>query len=173
MGVASNPKVFLSDKDIKGPNILDPELGLLLHNQGCQAFIQEDHHLIKLKQLSVQERDQREEDNKDHNQEEQKQQQRNNILVTNTLKLEILSSYVASDNEDDGYATPTSSDKKVPAILECPGAPKKSKAKAAMKRKACGRRIVLDLPQDLESLFPAPCVLDLAGGGVNKRVKHC
>ncbi|KAK7335769.1 hypothetical protein VNO80_27799 [Phaseolus coccineus] len=172
MGVSSNPKVFLSDKDIKGPNILDPELGLLLHNQGCQAFIQEDHHLIRLKQLSVQERDQREEDNKDHHQEEQRQQQRNNIVVT-TLKLEIPSSYVGSENEDDGYSTPTSSDNKIPAILECPGAPEKSKPKAATKRKACGRRIVLDLPQDLESLFPAPYVVDLGGGGVNKRVKHC
>ncbi|QCE09233.1 hypothetical protein DEO72_LG10g452 [Vigna unguiculata] len=168
MGVSPNPKVFLSDKDLIGANIVDPELG-------CQAFIQEDHHLFKLKHLSVQERHQ---DNKDRHQEHQ--HQRNSIIVITkpvcpiTLKLDIPSSYVGSENEDDdGYATPTSSEKKIPAIPECPGAPKKTKAKPAAKRKAFRRRTLLDLTQDLESLFPVPCVADLGGGGVKKRVKLC
>ncbi|WVZ20844.1 hypothetical protein V8G54_008166 [Vigna mungo] len=65
MGVSSNPKVFLSDKDLKGANFVDPELGLLVPNEGCQIFIQEDHHLFKLKHLSVQERHQQQQDNKD------------------------------------------------------------------------------------------------------------
>jgi len=170
MGVSSNPKIFLSDKDIIGANVFDPEVGLLVHDQGFQTFIQEDHHLIKLKQLSVQEQD-----NEDHHQEEQRQQQRNVTKPVRpiTLELEIPSPYVGSETEDDGYTTPTSSDNKIPAILACPGAPQKIKPKAAAKRKACRRRIVLDLPQDLESLFPVPFVVNLGGGGVNKRVKHC
>ncbi|CAJ1955738.1 unnamed protein product [Sphenostylis stenocarpa] len=163
MGVSSNPKIFLSDKDLKGPNLVDPELAL---------FIQEDRHLVKLKHLSLQETLQKEDQN-----------QHNNIIVTKpvcpiTLKLDIPSSYVGSENDDDsfddGYTTPTSSDNKIPLILQCPGAPKKTKPKPATKRKACRRRVVLDLSQDLESLFPVPYVVDLGGGGgVNKRVKHC
>ncbi|WVZ01384.1 hypothetical protein V8G54_027453 [Vigna mungo] len=181
MGVSSNPKVFLSDKDLKGANFVDPELGLLVPNEGCQTFIQEDHHhLFKLKHLSVQERHQQQQDNKDRHQEQQNQHHRNSIIVITkpvcpiTFKLDIPSSYVGSENEDDdGYTTPTSSDKKIPVIPECPGAPKKTKQKPASKRKACRRRSLLDLTQDLESLFPVPCVVDLGGGGVKKRVKQC
>ncbi|TKY48426.1 Cyclin-dependent protein kinase inhibitor SMR3 [Spatholobus suberectus] len=186
MGVSSNSKVFLSDKDLKGGNNMDPEVGLLvrpalekIHKGECQTSTQEDHQLVRLKQLSVQERDQQKGD-KDHHQEEQKQ--RSDITVSKpvsvsplNLKIEI-PSYLGSENDDssnDGFKTPTSSDHKIPVILECPGAPRKTKSGPATKRKACRRRIVLDLSKELESLFPVPYVVDLGGGVVNKRVKQC
>ncbi|KAG4380925.1 hypothetical protein AAZX31_15G037900 [Glycine max] len=182
MGVSSNSKVFLSDKDLKGVinNTDHHEVGLLVHKEGCQSLIQEDHQIIRLKQLSVQQRDQEEGDNKDdHHQEEQKQR-RNNMIVTAkpvcppiNLKLEIPYSRVGSENDDDGLKTPTSSDHKIPVILECPGAPKKTKSKPDTKRKECRPRIVLDLSKDLESLFPMPHAVDVLGGGLkNKRVKQ-
>ncbi|KAG4961348.1 hypothetical protein AAZX31_13G317000 [Glycine max] len=168
MGVSSNSKVFLSDKDLKGViNNMDP----LVHKEGCQTLIQEDHQLIRLKQLSVQQEEE---------EEEEKQQRNSNIILTTkpvcpiNLKLEIpSSSYVGSENDDDGLKTPTSSDHKIPVILECPCAPKKTKSKpAGTKRKSCRPRIVLDLYNDLESLFPVPYGVDLGGGVMNKRVKQ-
>ncbi|WVZ24854.1 hypothetical protein V8G54_003398 [Vigna mungo] len=139
MGVSFNPKVFLSDKDLKGANFVDLELGFLVPNEGCQSFI----HLFKLKHLTVQEHHQQQ-DNKDRHQEQQNQHQRNSIIVSTklvcpiTFKLDIPSSYMGSGNEDDdGYTTPTSSDNKIPVIPECPGVPKKTKPKPASKRKAC------------------------------------
>ena len=103
--------------------------------------------------------------------EEEKQQRNSNIILTTkpvcpiNLKLEIpSSSYVGSENDDDGLKTPTSSDHKIPVILECPGAPKKTKSKPDTKRKECRPRIVLDLSKDLESLFPMPHAVDVFGG---------
>ncbi|KAK7402186.1 hypothetical protein VNO78_14241 [Psophocarpus tetragonolobus] len=133
-------KVFLSDN-------VDPDQG-----------VQKEHHnhqLIRLKQLSVQERE--------------RDRDRNNIsMVTRpiNLKIEIPCSNVGSDPSKDGFNTPTSSASR---ILECPGAPKKIKSRPAMKRKAC-RRIVLDVSKQLQSLFP---MVDLAGIGMDKRLKQC
>lgn len=161
---------------------MDQEVGLLviptmekIHKE-CETLTQEDHHqLIRLKQLSVQEQ---EVDDKDHHRRHQEEQkQHNNFIVTNVsvsplnLKIEIPSNVRSDQNDVDdcsneGFKTPTSSDHKIPVILECPGAPKKTKPKPDTKRKACRRRIMLDLSTDLESLFPMPYV-------VNKRVKQC
>ncbi|XP_020224661.1 uncharacterized protein LOC109806611 [Cajanus cajan] len=173
MGVSSNSKVFLSDKGAS--NNMDQEMSLLvrpaveIQHQEFQSLVQEDHQLVRLKQLSVQERD-----HHHHHHHQEERNQRNAI----SLKIEI-PSHVGSKNDDDddssneGFKTPTSSDHKIPAILECPGAPKKTKPRAATKRKACRRRIVLDLSKDLESLFPMPCVVDLGHGLMHKRVKQC
>ncbi|KAL2332127.1 hypothetical protein Fmac_019708 [Flemingia macrophylla] len=174
MGLSSNSKVFLSDKDLKGSNNMDPEMGLLvrpsieIHNQEFQSLIREDHHdqLIRLKQLSVQERDHH------HDQHQEEQQKQRNAI---SLKIEI-PSHVGSKNDDstnEGLKTPTSSDHKIPVILECPGAPRKAKTKPATKRKACRQRVVLDLSKDLESLLDMPCAVDLGRGVIsNKRVKQ-
>lgn len=55
---------------------------------------------------------------------------------------------ILHDNNNDGFKTPTSSDHKIPPILECPGAPCKKKTiitKTPMKRKPlCRKRIVFD-----------------------------
>ncbi|XP_027343396.1 uncharacterized protein LOC113855967 [Abrus precatorius] len=174
MGVSSNSKVFLSDKDPKAN--MDQELGFLvrhtseIHKEECQTSTYKDH---RRKQVPVvQERDQQEDE--DYHQEEQKQ--RNDIskplaLASLTLKVEIPSCGVSEDDDsNEGFKTPTSSDHKIPVILECPGAPRK---RPPTKRKACDRRIVRDLCKELESLFPTPSVVDLDGGSVNKRVKQC
>lgn len=145
---------------------MDQEVGLLvrpntmekIHKEECQTLTQQDHHqLIRLQHLSVQEQ----EDNKDHRHHEEQ------VTKPLNLKIEIPSKDDDEDYMNEGLKTPTSSDHKIPMILECPGAPKKTKTRPATKRKACGRRIVLDLSQDLESLFPMPY------GFINKRVKHC
>ncbi|KAK7272073.1 hypothetical protein RJT34_28455 [Clitoria ternatea] len=155
MGMSSNSKVFN----------MDPELGLSvrstmeIHKEECQISTRDqdqNHQLMKLKQLTVQERDHKEEP-----------------LPPFTLKVEIPSTH--DDDSEEGFKTPTSSDHKIPAILECPGAPKKTKSRPATKRKAsCRRRIALDFSMELEPLFPTSSVVDLGGGFINnKRVKRC
>ncbi|KAJ1406885.1 hypothetical protein SESBI_24697 [Sesbania bispinosa] len=166
--VSSNSAVFVSDKAK-----MDPEFGLLVRSaiEEYEISIPEEHELIRLKKLSMQECDQ--EGEKDH--------QEDNVVVTVptvNLKLEIPSRDVGLedgyDESNDGFKTPTSSDHKIPAVLECPGAPKKTKTtRLATKRKSpsCRRRIVLDLSTELESMFPMPFVVDLEAGGKNKKVK--
>ncbi|KAK4286525.1 hypothetical protein QN277_003070 [Acacia crassicarpa] len=87
------------------------------------------------------------------------------IVAAADLKLKI-PSYDDKDLDDgssgDACRTPTSRDQKIPS---CPPAPKKPKAiPSCRKRKS---RVVtgniLDLSQEIESLFPAPLLLDLYG----------
>ncbi|KAK7325005.1 hypothetical protein VNO77_29016 [Canavalia gladiata] len=171
MGVSSNSKVFLSEKDPKGNN-------MEIHKEVCPTSIQENRKLITPKKPSVQERDEQEEGDKGYHQEDQKQ--RNNLIVPKpvlpplNLKVKIPSHVESEDDDDsnDGFKTPTSSDHKIPVILECPGAPRKIKSKPVMKRKACQRRIAFDLCKELDSLVPTPYAVDLGGGGMNKRVKQ-
>ncbi|KAI9072411.1 hypothetical protein K1719_045651 [Acacia pycnantha] len=88
-----------------------------------------------------------------------------NIVAAADLKLKI-PSYDDKDLDDGSNGgecrTPTSRDQKIPS---CPPAPKKPKAiPSCRKRKS---RVVtgniLDLSQEIESLFPAPLLLDLYG----------
>ncbi|KAL5973301.1 hypothetical protein ACLOJK_029951 [Asimina triloba] len=56
----------------------------------------------------------------------------------------------------DGYQTPTSSEQRIPAIPQCPPAPKKPRSMPLKRRKArcCGRSILIDVhEEELESLF--------------------
>ncbi|KAK8601595.1 hypothetical protein V6N12_051424 [Hibiscus sabdariffa] len=79
---------------------------------------------------------------------------------------------VASDENDDGFKTPTSLDHKIPAILKCPPAPRKPKSLPIIsaKRKAFRRRILLDLTKEIESLFPPALLADL--GNKIKKVRQ-
>ncbi|XP_061354195.1 cyclin-dependent protein kinase inhibitor SMR10-like [Gastrolobium bilobum] len=155
MGISSNLEVFLPEKH-------DPRLCSLVR-----------------KQELVQERDQ-DQDHEDRQRQDQKQQQQNAITVPVLpeeplgLKLKIPSyKEVEREKEDsnDGFKTPTTSEHKIPAILPCPPAPRKPKTLPSTKRKAYRRRIVLDLSQEIESLFPTPFSVDLGDGGENKKVK--
>ncbi|XP_043698543.1 cyclin-dependent protein kinase inhibitor SMR3-like [Telopea speciosissima] len=75
----------------------------------------------------------------------------------------------ADADDDDGFRTPTSLDHRIPAIQQCPPAPRKPKS--SPKRKASSssssssstRRqlFLLDLSQEIESLFPPALLADL------------
>ncbi|XVE61871.1 hypothetical protein DITRI_Ditri06bG0074000 [Diplodiscus trichospermus] len=76
-----------------------------------------------------------------------------------------LGKFEATDDDDDGFKTPTSLDQKIPAMKQCPPAPRKPKPLLSNKRKAstpsCVRNLQLDLSQEVESLFPGPPLADL------------
>ncbi|KAL9153171.1 hypothetical protein ABFS82_10G032500 [Erythranthe guttata] len=61
--------------------------------------------------------------------------------------------------DDDGFKTPTSSDHRIPAITECPPAPRKTRPQSSKsKRKAesppgARRRLQLDMSPEIESIF--------------------
>ncbi|KAI3474091.1 hypothetical protein Pfo_028879 [Paulownia fortunei] len=64
--------------------------------------------------------------------------------------------------DEDGFKTPTSSDHRIPAIMQCPPAPKKTRPQSSkLKRKAsppgAGRTLQLDASTEVESIFlPIP-----------------
>ncbi|KAK8598479.1 hypothetical protein V6N13_094448 [Hibiscus sabdariffa] len=76
------------------------------------------------------------------------------------------------ENDDDGFKTPTSLAYKIPVILKCPPAPRKPKSLpiVSRKRKACRRRILLDLTKEMECLFPPALLADL--GNKIKKVRQ-
>jgi len=77
-------------------------------------------------------------------------QEGNQTSIQEGLKhiIRITKLSILQDNNNDGFKTPTSSDHKIPPILECPGAPCKKKTiitKTPMKRKPpCRKRIMFD-----------------------------
>ncbi|KAI5682353.1 hypothetical protein M9H77_03581 [Catharanthus roseus] len=73
-------------------------------------------------------------------------------------------------DDDDGFATPTNSDHKIPVITQCPPAPKKIRPSA--KRKASSpdrirRNLQIDLSREVESMFH-PTVQDDLGRKIKK-----
>jgi hypothetical protein len=72
------------------------------------------------------------------------------------------------EDDEDGFKTPTSLDHKIPAILQCPPAPRKPKTIPLTKRKAARQRILLDLSNDIEALFPQALLEDLSRGKIKK-----
>ncbi|KAL6520969.1 hypothetical protein OROGR_017538 [Orobanche gracilis] len=65
-----------------------------------------------------------------------------------------LENKIASDDEDE-FKTPTSSEHRIPAITECPPAPKRPHP-SNWKRRKCPtsrRRLALDSSEEVESLF--------------------
>ncbi|KAL7095624.1 hypothetical protein ACP275_10G035900 [Erythranthe tilingii] len=65
----------------------------------------------------------------------------------------------AAAEDDDGFKTPTSSDHRIPAITECPPAPRKTRPQSSKsKRKAesppgARRRLQLNMSPEIESIF--------------------
>ncbi|XVE76360.1 hypothetical protein DITRI_Ditri12bG0166000 [Diplodiscus trichospermus] len=80
-----------------------------------------------------------------------------------------LGEIMANDDDNDGFRTPTSLDHKIPAIKQCPPAPRKPKPLPSNKRKASASSSnrtrsnlhELDLSHEVESLFPMPLLADL------------
>ncbi|XP_054817165.1 cyclin-dependent protein kinase inhibitor SMR14-like [Prosopis cineraria] len=90
-----------------------------------------------------------------------------NIVSAANLNLNIRSYNSEAQRDLDessrGCKTPTSSDHKIPSSLRCPPAPKKPRSIPSGKRKSSGAGNFLDLSREIESLFPAPLLLDLYG----------
>lgn len=140
----------------------------LFHNEsGCRTSTQEDGEGGLSPKHQVQGLREREAGDKDQ------EGQCNNVSAAPDLKLKIPFYDMEGEKEDEadeGFKTPTSSDHKIPVILQCPPAPRKPKPiPSRRKRKAnCPPRILLDLSKQIDSLFPSP--LDL--GSKIKKVKH-
>lgn len=185
MDVSSKSAVFLSEKDPKRNP--DPDSGSPARPAAMETRKEEEHRRISIPEDLVLARlkQQEECDLQEEDQREKQRLHKNQEMVINVtlLKLEAPSddgSEINGDDDDDneGFRTPTSSDHRIPAVLECPGAPRKKKTEAAAtKRKAapsCRRRVEFDAFEDLGSLLPAPpFVVDVDGGDNNKKVKRC
>lgn len=183
MGVSSKSAVFLSEKDPKRNP--DPDSGSPARPAAMETRKEEEHRRISIPEDLVLARlkQQEECDLQEEDQREKQRLHKNQEMVINVTLLEAPSddgSEINGDDDDDneGFRTPTSSDHRIPAVLECPGAPRKKKTEAAAtKRKAapsCRRRVEFDAFEDLGSLLPAPpFVVDVDGGDNNKKVKRC
>ena len=155
---ASNSQV-LDLSDMEFDLLVRPALGF--HHEDCQTSRPEDHKLNDPKQEERQRC--REED----------LEKKISLPAGASLEIRIPSrkdvEVEGDDNpNDDGFKTPTSSDHRIPVILQCPPAPRKPKPVPSKKRKACRSRIVLDLSIEIESLFPTPILVDLGSNNIKK-----
>ncbi|KAE8039043.1 hypothetical protein FH972_011491 [Carpinus fangiana] len=141
MGV-SDSQMFLSEKDLNAMefNFLVPPT----------LEFQEDHGKPEV----VKQEEEEEEENK-------KKKKINIPSVT-------VGEFRDVEDDEDGFKTPTSLDHKIPAILQCPPAPRKPKTIPLTKRKAARQRILLDLSNDIEALFPQALLEDLSRGKIKK-----
>ncbi|KAJ4725824.1 cyclin-dependent protein kinase inhibitor SMR3-like [Melia azedarach] len=73
------------------------------------------------------------------------------------------------EDSDEGFKTPTSSDHKIPVVLQCPPAPRKPKSRPLTKRKVSPRRVLHDLSNEIEAMFPPALLADL--GNKIKKVR--
>ncbi|XP_022765817.1 uncharacterized protein LOC111310620 [Durio zibethinus] len=99
----------------------------------------------------------------------------NNVTATSEesgkkKKMISLGELKATDDDDDGFKTPTSLDHKIPVIKQCPPAPRKPKPLPSNKRKASPsssnsartrRNLQLDFSQEVESLCPGALLFGL------------
>jgi hypothetical protein len=103
---------------------------------------------------------------------EGKQEDKCEISVpTLKIKFPSLGAFQIEDSDHgDGSKTPTSSDCKIPVIFQCPPAPRKPKSLPSTKRKSPRRRVLLDLSNEVETLFPPALAANL--GGKIKKVRQ-
>jgi hypothetical protein len=149
MGV-SDSQMFLSEKDLHAM-----ELNFLVRPT-LEFQDDQDHGLHKKPEtLKEEEEGEEEEENKCK------------ISVVPSLELIKIPSVAEFrddvEDDDDGFKTPTSLDHKIPVIRPCPPPPRKPKTITLTKRKAARQRILLDLSNDIEALFPPALLVDLSG----------
>lgn len=174
MGV-SDPEMFLTEKDLNAVEfnfLVRPTLEI--HHECPITRSEEDEE----SEVVGHDEEQTAQENK------KEEGDKFDVLVS-SLKLKIPSVQefrVKEDDKDDdnkdnndGFKTPTSSDQKIPATLHCPPAPRKPKSLplSSMKRKAHGRhrQVLLDMSNEIESLFPPVLLADLGGGKIKKKVR--
>lgn len=71
----------------------------------------------------------------------------------------------SDDDDDDGFRTPTSLDHKIPVITHCPTPPRKiipsRKRKLVSPRILRPRKLLLDLSEEVDSMFPQALQQDI------------
>ncbi|KAM4083263.1 hypothetical protein ACJW30_08G043100 [Castanea mollissima] len=151
MGV-SDSQMFLSEKDLNSMELnflVRPTLDFQDRCPTAPSEEEEDHELYKRPEVKEEEKQQEEEDKR-------------KISVSSLeVKVPSLGELRDVEDDDDGFRTPTSLDHKIPQSLQCPAAPRKPKPIPSTKRKAGRRRIMLDLSNEIESLFPPAVLVDL------------
>lgn len=97
-----------------------------------------------------------------------------NIKIPSFGEFKIEEEVDHQDDFDSGFKTPTSLDHQIPVMLQCPAAPRKPKSRPLLtKRKAQSqsqRRILYDLSNEIEALFPPALLADL--GNKIKKAKQ-
>ncbi|XP_059431009.1 cyclin-dependent protein kinase inhibitor SMR3-like [Corylus avellana] len=101
---------------------------------------------------------------KPEEEEEEEEKKKKKIKIPSV----IVGKFRDVEDDEDGFKTPTSLDHKIPVILQCPPAPRKPKTIPLTKRKATRQRILLDLSNDIEALFPPALLVDLSRGKIKK-----
>ncbi|KAH6836590.1 hypothetical protein C2S53_005209 [Perilla frutescens var. hirtella] len=87
---------------------------------------------------------------------------------SSSLKIRLPSRGVvdAGGDEDGGCTTPKAVDAGVVLLPKCPPPPRKPKSAPSTKRKA--HRVLLDLSNEIESLFPSNLLTDFMCGKIKK-----
>jgi hypothetical protein len=102
-------------------------------------------------------------DQHEEQEKEKKEEKREEVMIRSEVCDERPSlGEFKAEEEDDGFKTPTSLDHKIPAIKQCPPAPRKPKP--SMKRKVLQNVrtcLQLDLSKEVEPLFPPSLLSDL------------
>ncbi|KAG6762155.1 hypothetical protein POTOM_032642 [Populus tomentosa] len=144
----SNSEMFFSEKDLNPMEFNFLVRSALELGDDCEIVPQELHQEKEVE-------------------EEEKQEDECEISVpTLKIKLPSVEAFQIEDDKDDddgGFRTPTSLDRKIPVIFQCPPAPRKPKSLPSAKRKSPQRRVLLDLSNEIESLFPPALAGDLGG----------
>ncbi|OAY37816.1 cyclin-dependent protein kinase inhibitor SMR10 [Manihot esculenta] len=168
----SNPEMFLSEKDLNSMEfnfLVRPALEFEDHECDIARLREGDDDQDELHLNNPKE----EEKEGERKREEHKEGDQCKLLVsTLKIKLPSLGEFKLEEDvdEDDGFKTPTSLDNKIPVVLPCPPAPRKPKSLPSNKRKSHRRRVLLDLSNEIESLFPPALRADL--GGKIKKIRQ-
>ncbi|KAL3518199.1 hypothetical protein ACH5RR_020788 [Cinchona calisaya] len=89
--------------------------------------------------------------------EKQEKEDRKGVLVS-CLKIKLPKAR-EEEEEEEGCTTPTSVDQQIPPQV-CPPAPRKPKSVPSSTTKGSRRRVLLDLSNEVESLFPPALLAD-------------
>lgn len=160
MGV-SNSEMFLSaEKDLN-----NLEINFL--SRPTLEF--QDDHQCEIAPLQLEE-ELHEKVGEDHKQHKEREEDKCKITVS-SLKIQLpsLAEFKVEEDSDEGFKTPTSSDHKIPVVLQCPPAPRKPKSRPLTKRKVSPRRVLHDLSNEIEAMFPPALLADL--GNKIKKVR--
>ncbi|XP_065868167.1 cyclin-dependent protein kinase inhibitor SMR14 [Euphorbia lathyris] len=166
----SNSEILISGNDLEFKFLVRPPLQFEDDDEHCELSPSEDSDGIdeQKQEQAVQEQEQ---EKHELQQQQQKGGEKCKLLVS-SLKIKLPSSSLeeefkinqeedVDDKSEDGLKTPTSMEKRIPLVLSCPPAPRKPKSMPCNKRKLLGgrRRVLLDLSNEIESLFPPSVVV--------------
>ncbi|KAK9280284.1 hypothetical protein L1049_013972 [Liquidambar formosana] len=167
MGMSNSDHLLLSEKDLE-LELESMEFKFLVRPafefpDGCPFVEDGDLHQKEEVQEEVRE--------------EEKTENCEKLVSSLKLKIPSLAEFkVEHDHDDeDGCRTPTSLDQRIPLILPCPPPPRKPKSLPSTKRKVApaSRKILLDLSNEVESLFPPALLADLGGKMKKVRKGNC